>query len=129
MEAWLEDEGGGGGGGEGEETVCPLCFCEVDDAYELVACGHVFCRECLEGQFQGAHLQVSAAFKFATSRLYALGRGTRLKGPGTKRLIIGLRGPAGGGATAAAALHCRGLRRGGEPSPPHPKPQRNLIDP
>ncbi|KAJ1483261.1 hypothetical protein T484DRAFT_2598696 [Baffinella frigidus] len=61
LEGWLEDvDGGAGGGGDGDEETCPLCFCPADDAYELVACGHVFCRECLEGQFQGAHLQVEA---------------------------------------------------------------------
>lgn len=57
---WLADGAGDGGGDGGEEVVCSLCFCQADDAFELVACGHVFCRECIAGQFYGAHLQMEA---------------------------------------------------------------------
>ena len=34
------------------EVLCPLCYCEVEDPTMLQACGHVFCRECLQGQVQ-----------------------------------------------------------------------------
>ncbi|KAK6923377.1 IBR domain [Dillenia turbinata] len=36
------------------EAACPICLCEVDDRYQLEACGHVFCRVCLLEQCESA---------------------------------------------------------------------------
>lgn len=33
---------------------CPICLCEVEDAYRLEGCGHVFCRLCLVEQCESA---------------------------------------------------------------------------
>ncbi|OUZ99589.1 Helicase [Macleaya cordata] len=39
---------------EGEESTCPVCLCEVEDSYQLEACGHKFCRSCLVEQGESA---------------------------------------------------------------------------
>eukprot|EP00250_Pteridium_aquilinum_P009880 c18998_g1_i1 orf=104-5260(-) len=33
---------------------CGICFCEVEDKYSLVGCGHGFCRVCVRGQLLAA---------------------------------------------------------------------------
>lgn len=33
---------------------CPVCLCEVEDAYRLESCGHLFCRMCLVEQLESA---------------------------------------------------------------------------
>ena len=37
-----------------EEAACPICLCEVEDAYRLEACAHTFCRSCLVEQCESA---------------------------------------------------------------------------
>ncbi|KAF2294161.1 hypothetical protein GH714_007962 [Hevea brasiliensis] len=39
---------------EFEATTCPICLCEVEDCYQLEACGHKFCRSCLVEQLESA---------------------------------------------------------------------------
>ncbi|CAL9155770.1 ATP-dependent RNA helicase DEAH11, chloroplastic-like [Musa acuminata AAA Group] len=34
------------------ESCCPICLCELEDPYKLEACGHTFCRACLENQLE-----------------------------------------------------------------------------
>ncbi|CAK7354618.1 unnamed protein product [Dovyalis caffra] len=36
------------------EDVCPICLCEVEDAYWLGGCTHFFCRMCLVEQLESA---------------------------------------------------------------------------
>ncbi|KAG9456429.1 hypothetical protein H6P81_000937 [Aristolochia fimbriata] len=36
------------------EVVCPICLCEVEECYQLEACGHKFCRLCLVEQCESA---------------------------------------------------------------------------
>ncbi|KAK9725642.1 hypothetical protein RND81_05G159100 [Saponaria officinalis] len=33
---------------------CPICFCEVEDKYQLESCNHVFCRSCLVNQCESS---------------------------------------------------------------------------
>lgn len=33
---------------------CPICLCEVEESYQLEACGHLFCRACLVEQCESA---------------------------------------------------------------------------
>ncbi|KAK9749633.1 hypothetical protein RND81_02G139900 [Saponaria officinalis] len=33
---------------------CPICFCEVEDKYQLESCNHVFCRSCLVDQCESS---------------------------------------------------------------------------
>lgn len=37
-----------------DELTCPICLCELEDAYKLEYCGHQFCRECLLEQCKSA---------------------------------------------------------------------------
>ncbi|KAH9626355.1 hypothetical protein KSS87_010049 [Heliosperma pusillum] len=34
--------------------MCPICFCKVEDAYQLESCSHVFCKSCLVEQCESA---------------------------------------------------------------------------
>ncbi|XWS33365.1 hypothetical protein CRYUN_Cryun22dG0075700 [Craigia yunnanensis] len=36
------------------EVTCPICLCEVEDAYQLEGCSHFFCRLCLVEQCESA---------------------------------------------------------------------------
>ncbi|KAF8018496.1 hypothetical protein BT93_H3391 [Corymbia citriodora subsp. variegata] len=36
------------------EDSCPICFCEVEDGYQLEGCSHRFCRACLVEQCESA---------------------------------------------------------------------------
>ncbi|KAL6964253.1 RNA helicase [Sarracenia purpurea var. burkii] len=36
----------------GEVPTCSICLCEVEDSYQLAACGHEFCRSCLIDQLE-----------------------------------------------------------------------------
>ena len=36
------------------EVTCPICLCDIEDAYQLEGCGHKFCRLCLVEQFDSA---------------------------------------------------------------------------
>ncbi|KAJ8765741.1 hypothetical protein K2173_014863 [Erythroxylum novogranatense] len=36
------------------EASCPICFCKVEDSYQLENCQHLFCRSCLVEQFESA---------------------------------------------------------------------------
>ncbi|XP_068648329.1 ATP-dependent RNA helicase DEAH11, chloroplastic-like isoform X2 [Aristolochia californica] len=36
------------------EVACPICLCEVEECYQLEACGHRFCRLCLVEQCESA---------------------------------------------------------------------------
>lgn len=38
----------------GEASTCPICLCEVEDSYQLAACGHEFCQSCLVEQLESA---------------------------------------------------------------------------
>ncbi|PSS29226.1 ATP-dependent RNA helicase [Actinidia chinensis var. chinensis] len=38
----------------GEASPCSICLCEVEDSYQLSACGHEFCRSCLVDQLESA---------------------------------------------------------------------------
>ncbi|KAK6791080.1 hypothetical protein RDI58_010161 [Solanum bulbocastanum] len=37
-----------------DETDCPICLCELEDAYKLESCTHTFCRSCLLEQCESA---------------------------------------------------------------------------
>lgn len=38
-----------------DTDACPICLCDIeDDRFELEACGHHFCRQCLVEQFESA---------------------------------------------------------------------------
>ncbi|KAF5936912.1 hypothetical protein HYC85_024418 [Camellia sinensis] len=37
-----------------EASTCPICLCEVEDSYQLAACGHEFCQSCLVEQLESA---------------------------------------------------------------------------
>ncbi|KAI3847996.1 hypothetical protein MKX03_001108 [Papaver bracteatum] len=39
---------------EDEESVCPICLCELEDSHQLEACSHKFCRSCLVEQMESA---------------------------------------------------------------------------
>lgn len=36
------------------EVTCPICLCDVENAYRLEDCQHVFCHSCLVEQFESA---------------------------------------------------------------------------
>lgn len=36
------------------EAACPICLCEIEDAYLLETCAHLFCRMCLVEQLESA---------------------------------------------------------------------------
>ncbi|KAL7199779.1 hypothetical protein ACSBR2_021975 [Camellia fascicularis] len=38
----------------GEAFTCPICLCEVEDSYQLAACGYEFCQSCLVEQLESA---------------------------------------------------------------------------
>ena len=41
---------------------CPVCLVEPDDnQYRLVCCGHVYCRDCINGQLQARELPLKCA--------------------------------------------------------------------
>jgi hypothetical protein len=40
--------------GSGVEELCGLCYCPIEEPYELSGCGHRFCTICLKNQFYGA---------------------------------------------------------------------------
>ena len=49
-EAGISYEVGGAerrGDETGEDGDCGLCCCMIEDPYQLQACGHIFCRECI----------------------------------------------------------------------------------
>lgn len=39
---------------EDDNIACPICLCEVEDCYQLEACGHKFCQSCLVEQLESA---------------------------------------------------------------------------
>ncbi|CAK7328502.1 unnamed protein product [Dovyalis caffra] len=39
---------------EDDNIACPICLCEVEDCYQLEACGHKFCRSCLVDQLESS---------------------------------------------------------------------------
>ncbi|XP_062100006.1 ATP-dependent RNA helicase DEAH11, chloroplastic-like [Humulus lupulus] len=36
------------------DVTCPICLCDIEDAYQLEGCGHKFCSLCLVEQFDSA---------------------------------------------------------------------------
>lgn len=40
---------------------CPICFCEVDEAYRVSTCGHAYCRKCALEQVKAAVFPIVCA--------------------------------------------------------------------
>ncbi|XP_048576550.1 ATP-dependent RNA helicase DEAH12, chloroplastic isoform X2 [Nematostella vectensis] len=52
-----------------DQELCPACFCEVDNPYQLATCGHVYCRGCVINLIEAKQFPLTCAYEDCSTLL------------------------------------------------------------